>query len=77
MTLCLLLSLSSCASWQPPTPPKVEPRSKIPRALVLITPAPAWRGTTNGDLLGWTIELRSALSQCNADKAAIESWDNR
>lgn len=45
-----------------------------PDALMQATPVPAWNGTTNGDLLGHTLDLRQAVDACNADKAGLREW---
>ena len=38
------------------------------------TSAPQWTPRTNRELLRWSIETDKALQQCNADKAAMQTY---
>ena len=38
------------------------------------TSAPQWTPRTNMELLRWAIETDRALMQCNADKAAMQTY---
>lgn len=73
MILCLMLC---CAcSTRERVVRQVEVRRLTPPALLLReTPTPVWRGNTNRDLLNFTLELRAALRNANADKAALRGW---
>jgi hypothetical protein len=37
-------------------------------------PAPAFRGTSNSDLLYYVLDLRRAIDLANSDKAALRRW---
>ena len=41
---------------------------------MLPTSAPQWAPRTNQELLRWAIETDKALQQCNADKAAMQTY---
>lgn len=49
-------------------------RMTPPAALMQQTPAPTMGGRTNGVLLDYALDVRAALDQCNADKAALREW---
>jgi len=71
--LCLLLCASCSAKPEVVTVPVIE-RVMPPAALVQGTPRPEWSGSTNADLVEHALHLRSALGECNADKAAMRQW---
>lgn len=68
LCLCLCAACSRTVEIPVPHPVRVTP----PAHLLTPTPEPAFRGTTNGDLLEWALENREALRMCNADKRAVE-----
>lgn len=49
----------------------------LPAHLLLESPAPPWRGSSNADLVDYVFELRAALAACNADKAALKVTQKR
>lgn len=68
LSICLLLSLASCASSLPS--PLVCP----PASLTLPCEVPRFAGRTNGDMLDWIeLDVGQTLRNCNADKAALRS----
>jgi len=46
----------------------------IPAALLAPIDSPPFRGSTNGDLWSWAIELRGAINQCAANLRAIRIY---
>ena len=72
LCLCLLLSLTGCGSTEYV---RVKERDTPPVALLQDCAEPlAADVTTNGLLLGYVGQLRSALRKCNDDKAALREW---
>jgi hypothetical protein len=72
LCLCLLLSLTGCGSTEYV---RVKERDTPPVALLQDCAEPlATDVTTNGLLLGYVGQLRSALRKCNDDKAALREW---
>lgn len=73
IAVCLVLSLTSCT----PTAPAIALCPAVPAVLVQPTrvpelaPDPTWR-----DVAGHAVELRSAIGQCNFDKAQIRQWSD-
>ena len=42
-----------------------------PKQLMMSTEIPAWFGTTNGNLIQYTLLLKEAIIYCNQDKQKI------
>lgn len=73
MILCL--TLCCACSTRERLLRQVEVQRLTPPSLLLRdTPTPAWSGHTNRDLLNFTLALRAALRNANADKAALRAW---
>ena len=47
-----------------------------PAVLLLKVPEPRLAGNTNAALLDYSLEMRAALRNANADKAALRTWAN-
>ncbi len=45
-----------------------------PAAMIQPVPEPAYTGTTNEDHLNYTLDLRAALRECNAQFEALRQW---
>ena len=65
LPLVFLLLSAGCSGTVREMPP-------IPEALLTPRETPTWQGETNGDLLGYVLELKEALGRCAADRAAIK-----
>ncbi|WP_446717632.1 Rz1-like lysis system protein LysC [Desulfovibrio sp. An276] len=65
------MSASGCGHTPPP--PQLIPVLP-PADLMQPTSAPQWTPRTNKELLRWAIETDRALMQCNADKAAMQTY---
>ncbi len=69
--LCLcLIPLAGCGAGTPPITVRLRP----PAALLLNTPEPVMAGNSNGALLEYALDLRTALRTANADKTALRQW---
>lgn len=75
LCLCLALLLSGCGA-RPSLPPVVPQivREQPPESLLAERPEPVPASRDNEGLANWAIELRCALRQSNADKAALRAW---
>jgi hypothetical protein len=75
LCLCLALSLSACGARQslPPVEPQIV-REQPPESLLQDRVEPVPESRDNEGLANWAIELRCALRQSNADKAALRAW---
>lgn len=70
--LCLLM-FSGCSGAK--IVRQVDTVKLTPPALLMReTATPALHGNTNRDLLNFVLELRAALREANADKAALREW---
>lgn len=49
----------------------------LPTHLLLESPVPLWRGSSNADLVDYVLALKSALASCNADKAALKAMQKK
>lgn len=67
--LLALIPFSACSAKCPPVRPALPPV-----VYLQAVPEPEMRGKTNGDLLAWALDLRTALRQANSDKAALRDW---
>ena len=74
LAACLLLCLTGCAGGPRLTSVTKTEKQFPPASLTVQTAEPLLLGSTNGNLLSWGLDLRDALSSCNADKKAIETW---
>lgn len=72
--ICLcLMTCSGCSAVK--IVRQVETLKLAPPApLLRETATPVLRGNTNRDLLNFALELRAALREANADKAALREW---
>lgn len=69
-SLSLLVSLSGCVK-----PATIRTEVVVPPASLLVdTPAPAFSGTSTGELVPYIRELRLGLDSCNDDKAAVRTF---
>lgn len=50
---------------------------KPPSVYAMVTLEPAFNGDTTQDHLNYTLDLREALRECNADKQALRDWAER
>ena len=69
--LLFLMSVSGCSTTT--LPPQLVPILP-PEDLMQPTSAPQWTPRTHKELLRWAIETDKALQQCNADKAAMQTY---
>jgi hypothetical protein len=76
MLLCLLLSLTACASApQSEAPLVTETKTvQIPKALTARTQPALCKLASNGDLVDCIKAYDNQLNSCNADKARIEEF---
>lgn len=65
--LCACVALTGCAS----TPPVSEQPTSD---LLMDCPAPAVRVKTNGEMADTLSKYRTALKECNDDKAALREF---
>lgn len=71
--LFLMTSVCGCSNEKLVTVPQVVYVTP-PSVLLEQVTAPAFTGTTNGDLIEYILELRDALSEANAKLRAIGKW---
>lgn len=67
--------LSACGARQslPPLEPQIV-REQPPESLLQDRVEPVPQSRDNEGLANWAVELRCALRQSNADKAALRAW---
>ena len=70
IALCLLASLTACATNRVVEVPKIIP---VPVDLTEPTPVPELQGNTNGALAEWAKRLLNALNSANDDKQRIRN----
>lgn len=72
ISACLALPLISCAGKPVVTTELVK--LNPPAELLAPSPQPTLQGDTYRAVIGHALDLKKALHQCNADKAALREW---
>ena len=70
-----LVFLVGCSTVVPDTR-VITVRDEVPASLLARCPAPDIAIENNGDLARAYIGTRQALEACDADKAALQEWNN-
>lgn len=75
--LCLLLSLTGCATTEAPAS-RTTQKQYPPEVLLLEVPVAPWPASiTNWGLLELARTYRQQLTDCQGDKAAIRAWSTQ
>ncbi|HIE4225069.1 TPA: Rz1-like lysis system protein LysC [Serratia marcescens] len=72
LSVCLILSLSSCSKTPPPAPEQV--RILPPETVFTPCEQPGLQGNTWGDAVSYTLALQTALLICAGQVVTLNQW---